>query len=261
MNLQTLELQRDGDLASVWLNRPAVHNAFDDIAIDELTRVFRMLGEDRKLRVIVLAARGPLFSAGADLEWMKKIAAYSDAENLADARRLADMLRTVHQCPHPVIAKVQGDCYGGALGLVAAADVAVAAEHANFCLSEVKLGLIPATISPYLMQAIGVRAGNRYMLTGERFSAREAHRIGLLHEVAPSAQLDAVTDAIVAGLRAASPDAVRATKRLVRELGGQAISDAVIDDTAMRIASARASVQGKEGVQAFLEKRKPFWLD
>lgn len=261
MTYQTLELQRDGRIATVWLNRPALRNAFDDTAVAELAQAFQALGGDGGIRAIVLAARGTVFCAGADLNWMKKMAAYSHAENLADAARLADMLRIIHSCPKPVVAKVHGDCYGGGLGLVAVADIAVAAEPVKFCLSEVKLGLIPATISPYLLQAIGQRAANRYMLSAEHFSVGEAHRIGLLHEVVPAGELDAKVDAILVALSAASPDAVRETKRLVREVGVQPITNAVVAETVERIAASRVSKQGREGVQAFLEKRKPSWTE
>ena len=260
MNFQTIEVTREGTLGSILLNRPEVRNAFNETAIAEIIGAFRAIGADAPLRAIVLAARGPAFSAGGDLNWMRKMAAYSHAENLADAGQLADMLRTIDRCPKPVIAKVQGDCYAGGMGLVAVCDVAVAAESAHFCLSEVKLGLIPATISPYVIRAIGASAARRYFLTAERFSAQEAQRIGLVHEVMAADRLDAAIDNIVAALASAGPHAVKEAKRLVREIAGAPISDDLIADTVNRIADIRASDEGREGVQAFLEKRKPAWL-
>jgi len=260
MNFQTIEVTREGTLGSILLNRPEVRNAFNETAIAEIIGAFRAFGADDTIRAIVLAARGPAFSAGGDLNWMRKMAAYSHAENLADAGQLADMLRTIDRCPKPVIAKVQGDCYAGGMGLVAVCDVAVAAESAHFCLSEVKLGLIPATISPYVIRAIGASAARRYFLTAERFSAQEAQRIGLVHEVMAADRLDAAIDNIVAALASAGPHAVKEAKRLVREIAGAPISDDLIADTVNRIADIRASDEGREGVQAFLEKRKPAWL-
>lgn len=260
MNFQTIEVTRDGMLAAVVLNRPEVRNAFNDTAIAEIIGAFRALGADDTIRAIVLAARGPAFSAGGDLNWMRRMAAYSHAENLADAGQLADMLRTIDRCPKPVIAKVQGDCYAGGIGLVAVCDVAVAAESACFCLSEVKLGLIPATISPYVVRAAGFGAVRRYFLTAERFSAQEAQRMGLVHEVVAADALDAAVDRIAAALMSAGPQAARAAKRLVRDMAGAPLTDEVIADTVNRIADIRASEEGREGVQAFLEKRKPAWL-
>jgi len=260
VTFQTIELQQHNRIATVWLNRPDVRNAFNETAIAEITRVFRGLGADDGIRAIVLAARGPAFCAGADLNWMKKMAGYTHAENLADAAQLADMLRTIYSCPKPVVAKVQGDCYAGGMGLVAACDIAVAADAANFCLSEVKLGLIPATISPYVIKAMGENAARRYFLTAERFSAQEAHRIGFVHEVATADALDAAVDSIVKALLAASPHAVKQAKRLVQDVAGMPLDDALVADTVARIADIRASDEGREGVQSFLEKRKPGWL-
>ncbi|HCE07107.1 MAG TPA: enoyl-CoA hydratase [Oxalobacteraceae bacterium] len=260
MNWQTLEVVRNAHLATVTLNRPEVRNAFNETAIAEVAQAFRELGSDAGVRVIVLAARGPAFCAGADLNWMKKIAAYTHDENQADAAQLAAMLHAIYVCPKPVVAKIQGDCYAGGMGLVAACDIAVAAEQANFCLSEVKLGLIPATISPYVIKAMGENAARRYFLTAERFSAQEAKRIGFVQEVVAADALDATVDAIVHALASASPNAVKEAKRLVREVAGRPLSDALIADTAERIAAIRASDEGREGVQSFLEKRKPNWL-
>jgi len=261
MQHQTLEISLADKVATVTLNRPDVRNAFNETTISELAITFDQLGRNELVRVIVLAANGPAFCAGADLNWMKKMAAYSQAENTSDAASLADMLRTIYLCPKPVVAKVQGDCYAGGMGLVAACDVVLAAEEANFCLSEVKLGLIPATISPYVIKAMGENAARRYFLTAERFGAREAHRIGFAHEVVPAAELDAQVALVVKALLSNSPHAVRQAKVLVREMAGQPVSDALVADTALRIAHIRASSEGREGVASFLEKRKPSWLN
>jgi methylglutaconyl-CoA hydratase len=260
MNYQTLEVKSENRVGIVTLNRPDVRNAFNETAIAEITQAFRDLGADDSIRAIILAARGPAFCAGADLNWMKKMAGYTHEENRADAAQLAEMLRVIYTCPKPVVAKVQGDCYAGGMGLVAACDIAVAVEKANFCLSEVKLGLIPATISPYVIKAMGQNAARRYFLTAERFSAQEAKRIGFVHEVAAEEALDWTVDEIVRALVANSPNAVREAKRLVRDVAGVALSDALIADTADRIADIRASDEGREGVRSFLEKRKPGWL-
>ena len=260
MNYQTLEVSRDGRVATVTLNRPETRNAFNEVMIAEIAQAFRELGIDAGARAIVLAANGTAFCAGADLNWMKKMASYTHDENRADAAQLADMLRTIYTCPKPVVAKVQGDCYAGGMGLVAACDIAVAMETANFCLSEVKLGLIPATISPYVIKAMGENAARRYFLTAERFSAQEARRVGFVHEIVAADGLDAAVDGIVAALVANSPHAVKEAKRLVRDVAGRELSDALIADTAERIADIRSSDEGKEGVRAFLEKRKPGWV-
>jgi methylglutaconyl-CoA hydratase len=256
----TLDITVTNKVATITLNRPDVRNAFNETSIADLTMAFDEVGQDADIRAIVLAANGPAFCAGADLNWMKKMAGYSQLENEADAMRLADMLRTIYFNPKPVIAKVQGDCYAGGMGLVAACDIVVAADAANFCLSEVKLGLIPATISPYVIKAMGDQASRRYFLTAERFDAREAHRLGLAHEVVPAEQLDAKVAEIAKALVNNSPNAVREAKKLVRDVAGLPIDDVLLADTAGRIANIRASNEGKEGVASFLEKRKPSWL-
>lgn len=261
MVFTTLTISREGRTATVTLNRPDVRNAFNETTIAEITQAFRDLGDDADLRAIVLAANGPAFCAGADLNWMKKMAGYTHAENQADALQLAEMLRTIYLCPKPVVAKVQGDCYAGGMGLVAACDIIVAVDEANFCLSEVKLGLIPATISPYVIKAMGENASRRYFLTAERFGAQEALRIGFAHEVVTADALDAKVAEIVKALVNNSPNAVRQAKVLVREVVGQTVNDALLADTAERIAHIRASEQGREGVASFLEKRKPSWLN
>jgi methylglutaconyl-CoA hydratase len=261
MSYQTLDISIADKVAAVTLNRPELRNAFNELAIAELALAFDELGQNDLVHVVVLAANGPAFCAGADLNWMKKMAAYTQDENEADALLLADMLRTIYLCPKPVVAKVQGDCYAGGMGLVAACDIVVASEAANFCLSEVKLGLIPATISPYVIKAMGENAARRYFISAERFSALEAHRIGLVHEVVVPEALDTTLAAIVKALASNSPHAVREAKRLVREIAGKPVTDDLVADTANRIAEIRASEEGREGVASFLEKRKPTWLE
>lgn len=247
-------------VARIALTRPEVRNAFNDAVIAELTQVFASVGADPAVRAVVLAAQGPAFCAGADLNWMRRMADYTRAENLADAGCLAEMLRTIAECPKPTIARVQGDVFAGGVGLVAACDMVVSVDTATYCLSEVKLGLIPATISPYVIRAMGTRAAQRYFLTAERFSAAEAHRIGFVHEVVSVEALDATVDQWVSALVSASPDAVRACKRLVADVAGRDITPELIAQTVEAIADIRASEQGREGVQSFLQKRKPNWL-
>lgn len=260
MNLKTLEISINHRVAIVWLAREAVRNAFNETSIAELTSAFAELGGDNNVRAIVLAAKGPAFCAGADLEWMKRMASYSDEENRADALKLATMLRTIYECPKPVIARVHGDAYAGGIGLVAACDIAVAAFPAMFCLSETRLGLIPATIGPYVMRAISPNAARRYFLTAEKFDSAEAFRIGLVHEIAPLDDLDAKINEILGALMLTSQGAVAESKRLVRDLTARAIDDVLVADTAQRIAAVRASVDGREGVRSFLDKRKPQWV-
>ncbi|HYD96764.1 MAG TPA: enoyl-CoA hydratase/isomerase family protein [Noviherbaspirillum sp.] len=260
MNWQTIDVSIAAQVATVTLNRPDVRNAFNETTIAEITRAFGELGQTAALRAIVLAANGPAFCAGADLNWMKKMAGYTHDENRADAAQLAEMLRTIYTCPKPVVAKIQGDCYAGGMGLAAACDIAIASEAANFCLSEVKLGLIPATISPYVIIAMGANAARRYFLTAERFSAQEAQRIGFVQQaVAPEALDGAVAD-IVKALVTNSPNAVKEAKRLVQDVAGRPLTAELIADTAERIADIRSSEEGREGVKSFLEKRKPGWL-
>ncbi len=261
MTYETLLVTVADKVAVVTLNRPDLRNAFNEQAIAELARVFDELGRNDAVRAIVLAANGPSFCAGADLNWMKKMAGYSHDENEADAMRLAAMLRTIYLCPKPVVARVQGDCYAGGMGLVAACDIVVASEAAGFCLSEVKLGLIPATISPYVIKAMGEQAARRYFITAERFDAAEAQRIGVAHAVVAPEALDATVAGIVKALVNNSPHAVRQAKTLVREIVGQPVDDALLLDTAGRIAAIRASTEGREGVASFLEKRKPTWIN
>ncbi|MFZ6641431.1 enoyl-CoA hydratase/isomerase family protein [Undibacterium sp. TC4M20W] len=258
--METLNIEIANHLATVTLNRPDVRNAFNETTIAEITRVFRDLDTNDSIRAIVLAANGPAFCAGADLNWMKKMADYTHEENLADASQLAEMLRTIYSCSKPVVAKVQGDCYAGGMGLVAACDVAVSVDTANFCLSEVKLGLIPATISPYVIKAMGESAARRYFITAERFTAAEAHRTGFIHEVVTADALDAKVAEIVKALSSNSPNAVKQAKRLVQDVASREVTPALIAATVEGIAQIRASEEGREGVRSFLEKRKPNWL-
>ncbi len=254
-----LQINVANALATVTLNRPDVRNAFNEDVIAELTQAFTQLGQQADVRCIVLAANGLAFCAGADLNWMRRIADYSHAENLADAAQLADMLRVIYTCPKPTVARIQGDVVAGGTGLVAACDVAVSVDTAHFCLSEVKLGLIPATISPYVIRAMGTRAAHRYFLTAERFNAAEALRIGFVHEVVAAEALDTTVAQITHALLVASPDAVSTCKRLVRDVAGQEISLALVAMTVGAIADSRTSAHGREGVQSFLQKRKPNW--
>jgi methylglutaconyl-CoA hydratase len=258
MDFTTLTVNVASHIATVTLNRPDVRNAFNETVIAELTGAFRALGDMHEVRAIVLAGNGPAFCAGADLNWMKKMAGYSEDENRADALTLAQMLHTIWSCPRPVIARIQGDTYAGGVGLVAACDIAVAAEHTHFCLSEARLGLLPATISPYVIRAMGEQA-SRYFITAERFDAAEALRLGFVHAVVPAEALDAKVAEIAAALVGNSPNAVRESKRLVQEVAGRVIDNDLLADTADRIARIRASGEGKEGVRSFLEKRSPSW--
>jgi methylglutaconyl-CoA hydratase len=247
-------------VSTVTLDRPEVRNAFNDEVITELAAVFTELGQRDEVRCVVLAANGPAFCAGADLNWMKRMADYTREQNVADAAALAHMLRVIYRCPKPTIARVQGDAYAGGTGLVAVCDIAVAADTAQFCLSEVKLGLIPATISPYVIRAMGARAAHRYFLTAERFSAAEALRIGFVHEVVAADQLDARVADIARSLVQAGPAAVKACKALLQDVAGHEISQLLVDRTVQGIADIRVSDEGREGIQSFLGKRKPGWL-
>ena len=255
-----IQTTQKGAVLTLTLSRPDVRNAFSDEVIAEITAAFRDAASRADVRAVVLAAVGPAFCAGADLNWMRRMADYTRAENLADAALLAEMLRVMYECPKPTIARIQGDVYAGGMGLVAACDMAVSVDTANFCLSEVKLGLIPATISPYVIRAMGARAAHRYFLTAERFDAREAHRIGFVHEVVSAEGLDAKVAEITQALVNASPNAVRSCKTLVQEVAGRAIDAALVARTVEGIADIRTSSEGREGVQSFLQKRKPSWL-
>ncbi len=248
-------------VARLTMNRPQIHNAFDDALIAQLTADLEALAANSEVRAVVLAAEGKSFSAGADLNWMRRMADYSEAENLRDAGELSRLLNTLNRLPKPTIARVQGAAFGGGVGLVACCDMAIASERASFCLSEVKLGLIPATIGPFVVDAIGSRNARRYFLTAERFSAFDAQRIGLVHEVsADETALDARIDALLAALKAGGPVAQYEAKELIFAVDKGPIDDAMRGDTAARIARIRASEEGREGLNAFLGKRKANWL-
>ena len=257
---QALTLIVEGAVATITLTQPEIRNAFSDEVIAEITQAFRTAGDRPDVRAIVLAAEGPAFCAGANLNWMRRMADYTREENVQDAGMLAEMLRVIYECPKPTIARVQGDVYAGGVGLVACCDIAVSADHVHYCLSETKIGLIPATISPYVIRAMGARAAHRYFLTAERFNAAEALRIGFVHEVVHADELDAKVDTILKNLLSASPNAVRAAKKLVQDVAEREINEQLIAQTVEGIADIRASEEGREGVQSFLAKRKPSWL-
>ena len=246
-------------VAVVTLNRADRHNAFDDGVIAALAAAFARLGADGSVRVVVLASVGRSFSAGADLDWMRRMAGYGPAENLTDARALAEMLRLLDGLPKPTVALVQGAAFGGGVGLAACCDIVVASERAVFCLSEVKLGLTPATISPYVVRAIGARQARRYFQSAEVFSAAQAQAMGLVHELVPPDEVAARGEAVIAALLQGAPGAQAAAKDLVRLCEGRGVDAALIEETAQRIAARRASDEGREGVGAFLQKREPAW--
>ena len=249
-----------GGVGIITLNRPERHNAFDDALIEELTAAVTAMADDPAVRVLVLSGTGKSFCAGADLNWMKRAAAFSPEESVADARALAEMLRVLAQTEKPTVARVQGAALGGGVGLVAACDIAIATYDAQFTLSEVKLGIIPAVISPHVINAIGERAARRYMLTAERFAAAEAYRIGLVHEIVPDqAALDDAVGEIVDALLKNGPAALARCKELIRAVAWKPLSASVIEDTAQRIAMIRRSDEAREGMDAFLEKRPPSW--
>ena len=258
--MSAIQITQQGSVLTLTLNRPDMRNAFNDEVVAELTQAFQDAASRGDVRALVLAAVGPAFCAGADLNWMRRMADNTRAENLADAAALAEMLRVMYECPKPTVARVQGDVFAGGMGLVAACDMAVSVHSASFCLSEVKLGLIPATISPYVIRAMGARAAHRYFLTAERFSATEAHRIGFVHEVVSEEQLDAKVAELALALVSASPNAVRSCKMLLQEVAGRDIDAPLVARTVEGIADIRSSSEGKEGVQSFLQKRKPNWL-
>ena len=257
---QALTVAVNDRIARITLTRPEVRNAFNDEVILQLKAAFESVGTMNDVRAVVLAAEGPAFCAGADLNWMRRMADYTREENLADAGQLAAMLKAIYECPKPTIASVQGDVFAGGTGLVAVCDIAVSVDTATFCLSEVRLGLIPATISPYVIRAMGARAAHRYFLTAERFSAQEAHRIGFVPELVGADVLETRVGELAQTLASASPNAVKACKRLVQDVAGREIDAALIAATVEGIADIRASEEGREGVASFLQKRKPSWL-
>jgi len=250
--------KKDG-VARITLNRPEVRNAFDDVLISHLTKTFLEIEKDNSIRVLVLAGAGTAFCAGADLNWMRRMAGYGYDENLADARALADMLAALDRMPKPTIARVHGPAFAGGTGLVAACDIAVGTPEAKFCFSEAKLGLSPATISPHVLRAIGERAARRYFLTAEVFDAAEAERIGLLSAVVSTQDLDSEIEKMLQHLLAGGPEAMKQIKALIRAVVGRPLDDALVAETAKRIAEIRASPEGKEGIASFLEKRKAAW--
>ena len=248
-------------VATVTLNRPQVHNAFDDTLIASLTAAFVSLDDHPDVRVVVLAAAGKSFCAGADLNWMKRMATFGDDENLADAKARAAMLRALYARSKPTIGRVSGAAYGGGVGLVAACDIAIAVPEATFALSEARLGLSPATIAPYGIEASGARQARRYFLTAERFDAAQAQRIGLLHEVVAADAIDTRIGALIDALKAAGPSAQLECKALIRGVAHRPIDEDVIAGTARHIAAVRASPEGREGIAAFLGKRAPAWAE
>jgi methylglutaconyl-CoA hydratase len=254
-----LNVEKKDGVARVTLNRPEVRNAFDEVLIKKLREAFVDVANDSGIRVVVLAGNGPAFCAGADLNWMKRMAGYGQEENLADARSLAEMLAALDRLPQPTIARVHGPAFAGGTGLVAACDIALGTPEAKFCFSEAKLGLSPATISPYVMRAIGERAAQRYFLTAEVFGAEEALRIGMLSLLVPAADLDFRIDDLLKNLLAGGPQAHAGIKELIRAVARRPIDDALIADTARRIAEIRVSPEGREGIASFLEKRKAAW--
>ena len=254
-------IERQGPLGLVTMNRPERHNAFDDALIAELTEAFRSMEAEDGIRIVVLSGAGRSFSAGADLNWMKRMAGFSVDENRRDAMAMATLMRTIAHFRKPTVARVHGAAYGGGVGLVACCDIAVASQAATFSLSEARLGLIPAVISPYVIAAMGERAARRYFLTAERFEAAEAWRLGLVHELAANeAELDEKLGGIVDALLAAGPVAQTEAKALIRAVAGRPVTSELLQDTAERIARIRASPEGREGVTAFLEKRRASWL-
>jgi len=258
---QSILTEVDGAIGILTLNKAERHNAFDETLIAEMTAGLRELEADGRVRVVILSATGTSFCAGADVNWMKRAAAYTPEENLHDAQSLAELLRALNELSKPTVARVQGPAYGGGVGLIAACDIAVATYDALFALTEVKLGIVPAVISPYVLAAIGERYCRRYMLSAERFSGAEAYRIGLLHEIVPGEeQLDDAIGEIIDSLLKNGPQAQAECKALIRIVAGQPIDEATIEETAQRITRVRSSPEGKEGLAAFLEKRKPSWI-
>jgi methylglutaconyl-CoA hydratase len=251
----TLLVNFADSVATVTLNRPAVRNAFNAVLITELTAVFQTLGQNPEVRIIILAAEGVSFCAGADLNWMKSMASYSYEENIEDAASLAKMLRIIDTTPQPIIAKIQGDVYAGGVGLVAVCDIAVANEESGFCLSEAKLGLIPATISPYVIRAMGVQACRRYFITAERFSAKLAYEMGLVHILTTSVALDSEISKLCKGLLKNGSQAMNASKKLIQDVAFKEINTELISETVNRIAQIRCSSEAQERMQLFLEKK------
>ncbi|HET9048096.1 MAG TPA: enoyl-CoA hydratase/isomerase family protein [Chiayiivirga sp.] len=259
MSHELIQIEHNGAIATLWLNRPDKHNAFDEHLIAAITNGLDQLAADARVRVVVLAGRGKSFSAGGDLDWMRRAADYSHEENLADAQRLADMLRTLATLPKPTIARVHGAALGGGVGLVCACDIAVASEEAFFATTEVRVGLIPATIGPYVLRAIGPRQAQRYFLSAERINAQRARDIELVHDVVSADTLDAKLDEIAGALLACGPQAQATAKRFVADTANWPIDAALLADSVKAIANIRATDEAREGLSAFLEKRKANW--
>lgn len=260
MSYRTIEIRTAQDAAVLWLNRPEVRNAFDETMIGELNTAFGELEADPAVRAVVIAGRGKVFCAGADLNWMKRMGEMDLEENRKDAIAFGAMLNRLHTLKKPTLARVHGAAFAGGIGLIAACDIAAASTDTQFCVSEVRLGLTPATISPYVLAAMGERAARRYFLTGERFPAAEAHRIGLVQELALPGKLDATVNAILGEIVRGAPGAHAATKDLIRTVAKRPLTPELMEDMAARIATARASAEGRDGVRSFLEKRSPPWL-
>ena len=249
----------DNGVATVTFNNADKHNAFDDVIIKTLTDIFNNIAKRDDIRVMVLAANGKSFSAGADLGWMKRMASYSYEDNLKDANALAQMLKALNFLPQATIAKIQGAAFGGAVGLASCCDIVIASNKASFCLSEVKLGLIPATISPYVVNAIGLKASRRYFQTAERFFSDKAMQLGLVDEVVETDDLTPAVDKMITTLLSNSPEAMRQAKQLAFDVAYQDINEQLLNETSARIASIRVSNEGQEGLSAFFEKRSPSW--
>jgi methylglutaconyl-CoA hydratase len=260
MRYTTLQVEVLNHVGLIWFNRPEIHNALDETMLAELRAALRAMERDKGVRAVVLAGHGRSFCAGADLNWMKRAANYTRARNLKDAKALAETLWTLHSLDKPTVARVHGNVFAGGMGFVAACDIAIASTEAVFCVSEVKLGLIPATISPYVVRAMGERAASRYFLTAERFEAAEAYRIGFVHDICLPAELDARVNDVLGYLIQGGPHALAQSKGLIALSGGTRLTPAIRTETARRIAATRASSEGKEGIASFLEKRPPKWV-
>ncbi len=260
MSFETIETQIQQSVAVIWLNRPDVRNAMNDVMIAELNEAVAAAIEDEPIRAIVFAGRGSAFCSGGDLNWMRKAKEMTPEQAINDSMQLANLLQMIYESPKPTLARVQGSAFAGAMGLVGACDVAIAAHGTKFCLSEVKLGLIPAMISPYVIQAIGERQARRYFLSAEVFDAAEAYRIGFVHDLCPQEELDEAVNAMLGSLLLGAPGALQSAKQLIRDVQGKAISPVLALDTAQRIAACRAGAEAQEGIAAFFEKRKPQWV-
>ena len=260
MKITTLQVESRNQVGLIWFNRPEIHNALNDVVLSELKATLKALEKDQGIRAVVLAGHGKSFCAGADLNWMKRTATYTRAKNASDAQALADTLWTLASLKKPTVARVHGNAFAGGMGFVAACDIAIASTEAVFCISEVKLGLIPATISPYVIRAMGERAASRYFLSAERFDAAEAYRIGFVHDICPPEELDGRVNDMLGHLVLGGARALEESKKLIALSGGTKLTPAIRTETAKRIAETRASAEGREGIASFLEKRRPKWV-